>query len=344
MNQTLETYLRIFVNHEQDDLFDPLPLAEFAYNTRQEPTQMSPFYANYGFPPRFLAEFTPTPIPAANDFASHLRDVHDRLVENVKKARDYQARYYDRKHKPVEFKPSDLVWFNSSNISTTRPSKKLDCWKQLGPFTVLKRIGLQAYRLDLPLKMRHIHNVFHVSLLEPYMPSTLLPHGLPPPLPPLYVKDSPEYFEIENVLGSHRVRNRIQYLIKWKGYANSNNSREHLASIPARGLIKEFHCHNPNIPRISSSISRRRCQQRQSSTFMVFLRRPFPFSVLRSYLFSVFLYLFLLFCLCFYSHLPVFSLCFLSFPQFCNSQREDHDSAFKGRRLLRFGLELVRML
>ena len=32
MNQTLGTYLRIFVNQEQDDWFDLLPLAEFAYN------------------------------------------------------------------------------------------------------------------------------------------------------------------------------------------------------------------------------------------------------------------------------------------------------------------------
>ena len=208
-HQTLETYLRIFVNHEQDDWFDLLPLAEFAYNNAyQESTKMSPFFANYGFHPRFLAEFSPTPVPAANDFASHLHEVHDRLVENVKKAQDISARYYDRKHKPIELKPGDLVWLNSSHLSTTRPSKKLD-WKQLGPFKVLERIGLQAYRLELPPTMRHIHNVFHISLLEPYKPSSLTPHGLPPPLPPLYVKDDHEYFEIEDILDSRRMGPRI---------------------------------------------------------------------------------------------------------------------------------------
>jgi Reverse transcriptase (RNA-dependent DNA polymerase)/RNase H-like domain found in reverse transcriptase/Integrase zinc binding domain/Chromo (CHRromatin Organisation MOdifier) domain/Aspartyl protease len=250
MNQTLETYLRIFVNHEQNDWFDLLPLAEFAYNNaRQESTRMSPFYANYGFHPRFLAEFAnpTTPIPAANDFASHLQEVHERLVENIKKAQDYQAHYYDRKHKPVEFKPGDLVWLNSSHISTMRPSKKLD-WKRLGPFKVLERIGLQAYRLDLPPTMRHIHNVFHVSLLEQYKSSSLPPHGLPPPLPPLYIKDDHKYFEIEKILDSRRIGNRVQYLIKWKGYPDSDNSWEPLTNIPARGLIKEFHRRNPNKP------------------------------------------------------------------------------------------------
>ena len=52
MNQTLEAYLRIFCNYDQDDWFDLLPLAEFAYNNAtQESMKMSPFYANYGLHP-----------------------------------------------------------------------------------------------------------------------------------------------------------------------------------------------------------------------------------------------------------------------------------------------------
>jgi transposase InsO family protein len=32
VNQTLETYLRTFINYDQDDWYSLLPLAEFAYN------------------------------------------------------------------------------------------------------------------------------------------------------------------------------------------------------------------------------------------------------------------------------------------------------------------------
>jgi len=253
MNQTLETYLRIFCNHEQNDWFELLPLAEFAYNNvSQESTKMSPFYANYGFNPRFVSEIqvqAEHAAPAAKDFALHLHEVHDRLVENVKHAQNYQARYYDTKHKPIEFEPGNMVWLNASNISTSRPSKKLD-WKRLGPFRIVKRIGLQAYKLDLPPTMRHMHDTFHVSLLDPVKLTPLVPdpHGLPPAPPALYVKDNHEYFEIEDILDSKREGRRLYYLIKWKGYPDSENSWEPLSGIPARRLVKEFHRRNPGKP------------------------------------------------------------------------------------------------
>ena len=75
---------------------------------------MSPFYANYGYYPRFLSEIQLSPdhgsgsqpsvhsTPAAEDFALQLNEIHERLIENVKKAQGYQAKYYDAKHRPGE--------------------------------------------------------------------------------------------------------------------------------------------------------------------------------------------------------------------------------------------------
>jgi hypothetical protein len=249
-NQTLEAYLRISCSYNQDDWFDWLSLAEFAYNnSRQESTKMTPFYANYGYHPSFISQFnvpSEHSAPAAADFALHLHEIHERLVENVKSAQDSQARYYDAKHSRIEFNVGDSVWLNASNISTSRPSKKLD-WKRLGPYKVIKRIGLQAYQLALPPTMRHIHNVFHVSLLDPVRSTSLEPR-LPPAPPALYVKDDKEYFEIEDILDSKRDDRHLKYLIKWKGFPDSENSWEPLSNIPARGLVKEFHHRNPGKP------------------------------------------------------------------------------------------------
>jgi hypothetical protein len=70
VNQTLESYLRIFCNYD----FDLLPLAEFAYNNAtQESTKISPFDANYSLNPRFMSQFqapSEHAAPAATDFAA----------------------------------------------------------------------------------------------------------------------------------------------------------------------------------------------------------------------------------------------------------------------------------
>ena len=36
-----------------------------------------------------------------------------------------------------------------------------------GPFPILTKVGTQAYKVELPLKIKY-HPVFHVSLLKPY--------------------------------------------------------------------------------------------------------------------------------------------------------------------------------
>ena len=54
MNQTVEQYLRIYCNYHQDNWSELLSLVEFSYNNAQHATiGCSPFFANYGYNPRF---------------------------------------------------------------------------------------------------------------------------------------------------------------------------------------------------------------------------------------------------------------------------------------------------
>ena len=52
-NQTMEQYPCAYVNYEQNNWVDLLPLAQFVYNnTVHATTRISPFYAMYGMHPR----------------------------------------------------------------------------------------------------------------------------------------------------------------------------------------------------------------------------------------------------------------------------------------------------
>ena len=42
--------------------------------------------------------------------------------------------------------------------------------RYIGPFEVLERVGIVAYRLTLPPSLSGVHEVFHVSMLRKYTP------------------------------------------------------------------------------------------------------------------------------------------------------------------------------
>jgi len=168
-NQTLEQYLRCTMNYQQDDWLDLLSQAEFAYNnTTHASTGISPFFANYGFHPRFSLEIPGDSVnPSAEERATRLGQVQQNLMAKLKLTHEWQKKQTDRRRKDhPNFKVGNKVWLLRKNIATTRPCAKLD-YKRLEPFKIAKLVGLMACQLELPPQFK-IHNVFHVSLLEPY--------------------------------------------------------------------------------------------------------------------------------------------------------------------------------
>lgn len=126
-------------------------------------------------------------------------------------------------------------------MTTDRPARKLD-WKYLGPYKVLERIGKRAYRIKIPATWK-VHDVFHVSLLEPKKPDNFGRQAEPQPA---IVIDEEEEYEVEEILNSRIYRNKVQYLIKWKGYSMEENTWQSLADVQhAKEAIEHFHTQNP---------------------------------------------------------------------------------------------------
>ena len=140
---------------------------------------------------------------------------------------------------------------NGRNIKTRRPSRKLD-HKNQGPFQIEKIVSPLAIRLTLPRKWK-IHNVFHVSLLEPYRTSE---HRAPPdPLKVLREADDieqSEEYDVEEVMSSRKHGRRILYLVKWLDYPERKDwTEEPFDNFSVGGLekLREFHRRNPDAPR-----------------------------------------------------------------------------------------------
>jgi hypothetical protein len=65
---------------------------------------------------------------------------------------------------------------------------------------------------------------------------------LPPP--PTLVEGEKEY-EVETILDSWMRYNRLEYLVKWKGYDESNNQWEEHTQLHAKSKIAQFHRKHP---------------------------------------------------------------------------------------------------
>jgi hypothetical protein len=224
VNQELESYLRFYISYMQDDWLDYLPLAEFARNNSvNSAIGMTPFYANYGFHPRFDPH-VPDEVgtsPAGYERAADMVAVHQYCQEAIARAQERMAKYYDKKHiPPPAFKIGEKVLLKSKNITTFRPLPKLDA-RHYGPFTISGKISDWAYRLELPAKWK-MHNVFHIDLLEPAPPTSKFANRhVPKSLKPDVAEVD---YEVEAILEADwiktgpRSKPRLQYLLKWKDY------------------------------------------------------------------------------------------------------------------------------
>jgi hypothetical protein len=87
------------------------------------------------------------------------------IRENLRIAQSRQKSYADRKRRDVVLQEGDYVYLKVSPIRGLRRFKlkgKL-LPRFIGPFKILERVGEVAYRLELPLQLVDVHDVFHIS-------------------------------------------------------------------------------------------------------------------------------------------------------------------------------------
>ncbi|KAL0544358.1 hypothetical protein IC582_019472 [Cucumis melo] len=173
--QTLEDMLRACVLQLKGSWDTHLPLMEFAYNNNyQSSIGMAPYEALYG---------RPCKTPVCWNEVGERKLVGPELVqittnniklirENLRKTQDRQKSYADKRRRNLEFQVGDQVFLKLSpwrGVIRFGIKCKLSP-RYIGPYQITERVGPAAYRLELPIELARIHDVFHVSMLRKYIP------------------------------------------------------------------------------------------------------------------------------------------------------------------------------
>ena len=223
--------------HQQNDWARWLPLAMAVHNrATNSTTKVPPSEALLGYLPRLDYRWgQETAIPQVEERLEVMRQRR----EQAKTALNRMA----GRTPEDQFHPNEKVWLEGKNLALPYQMLKL-APRRHGPFLITEQVSPVAYRLALPPTWT-VHDVFHTSLLTPYQETDQ--HGVNHTRPPPDLVDGEEEFKVE-AIANHRYHGRnqqLQYLVKWKGYPDADNSWEPVEQIFAPELITRYHQRRP---------------------------------------------------------------------------------------------------
>jgi len=214
VNQKLEQYLRVFINHRQEQWLDWLGTAEFVYNNKiHAATKVLPFKVNYGQDPRMGFEGRRKgKYEAAGKFVEKMKKIQKEAKAALGKAQQEMKKFADRKQgEGEEYKVGDLVLLSTKDLKWQmkgRRSEKLT-ERFVGLYKIKGIISSNAVELELPKSIR-IHPVVNVSRVCLYKPQVEGQKKIPPKL---VIIEGEEEFEVERILNKRTVWGREKFLV-----------------------------------------------------------------------------------------------------------------------------------
>src|ERR1700744_3614106 len=239
-NQWVEQYLRFFINNNHDDWVHYLPLVEFVHNNWvSEMTKQSPFFLLSGYNPRADWVDQPSPIPQVALRLSQFKTIRNQAQQAMTKAQKLWVKHCDS----PRYKIGDQVWLEGKNLQLHYPTKKFRA-RRYGPFKVEKGMSPVNYKLELPMQWT-IHPMFHTDLLTPYQETEIHRENYSCPAPEMI--DDQEEYVVERIIDSRRHGHgrKLQYLVKWEGYPDSDNQWIGKDDVFADEAVWEFKLRNP---------------------------------------------------------------------------------------------------
>ena len=226
-------------------------LAQFAINNRQHSaTKFSPFQLTRTYTPRMGVEQHISKAPAVAEFTDRLSQAYDNLV----KAHSHILTQMNHScSDALSYAIGDRVWLSTDNLRLPRASRKLS-QQWLGPYSITKLVGTNAVKLHLPCSMC-IHPVVNISCVKPYC-DCLPGQPVTAPGPSIITEDREEEYKVEYVVDSRYKGKRLEYLIHWKGWSDTDRTWEPVSNLGnAAAAVHDFHTSHPSAPRRLHGIS-----------------------------------------------------------------------------------------
>ena len=173
-NQELEQYLRMYVNHRQNNWLEWLATAEFAFNNKVHIVIKSLlFKVNYGREPRMGFDIRKKrKNEKAEEFVKEMKDRNEEVKAVLVKLQEEMKRYTDKNRKEAEeYRVGNKVLISMKDFPMElmkRVTKKLtEKYEYIGPYVVKKIILENVVELELPVLLR-IYPVINVRRIVKY--------------------------------------------------------------------------------------------------------------------------------------------------------------------------------
>jgi len=242
VNQELEQYLKMFIDHRQEQWPEWLGTAEFAYNNKaHSSTKTLPFKANYGQDPRMGFEGRKKgKYAGAEKFVEKMKEIQEEAKAVLGKAQEDMKKYANKKRSDAEeYKVGDLVMLSTKDLKYQMVGRRTEKLTKrfVGPYKVKEIISSNAVRLELPSTVK-IHSVVNVSRIRRYVGQV---EGQKKEQPALVIIKGKEEWEVERILNKRQVRGKDKYLVRWKGFTAESNTWEGRGNLEnAKEVVEEF--------------------------------------------------------------------------------------------------------
>jgi len=173
VNQELEQYLRMFIDHRQEQWPEWLGTAEFTYNNEtHSSTKTLPFKANYGqdsrmgFKGRKKGKYA-----EAEKFIEKMKEIQEEAKAALGKAQADMKKYADKKRSDIEeYKVGDLAMLSTKDLKYQMIGRRTEKLMErfVGPYKVKKIVSMNVVELELPSTVK-IHLVVNISRIHRYI-------------------------------------------------------------------------------------------------------------------------------------------------------------------------------